>query len=159
PVPTVHLTLAGRKRAYPVRDHWLVEPDGVLQFHLALAHAAAVNFTLQLADGRAGAWVGMWNELAGGVKGPGVQGGKHRVRAVAGEKLAELRDQVERAWKESAPQAGALEEDLRTLKAYLRLHERQLEEAFDGPPDQTLAEVITRTGDPEALVRDLLRAP
>jgi hypothetical protein len=159
PAPAAHLALTGRKKAVHVSDHWLVEQGGLLQFRLALVQPGPVNFTVQLVEGRASLWVDLWHELMGELKDYAMDQIKDAIKEAVKEKLAELREQAERAWANRDPQVQALTEDVRLLQGYLRLHELQLEPALRGSADSTLGQIIARTGDPEALVRDLFRTP
>jgi hypothetical protein len=149
PAPTGHLGLTGADHATHQGRHWSVDRGGILQFTLRLEYAAPVNFTLQLDEGSAGIWLRLWRDVEDEIR--------KVVTDAVKDKLWQIKDQLEEAWRQRDPRSQMLQDDLQALEAYLRLDRIQLRPAFRGPEDTTLEEIINRTGNPDALIRDLFR--
>src|SRR5204863_1569349 len=118
PEPTPNLAMTSWKEVFFSGKHWSVEPGGVLLFNLTLPMPGPVNFTLQLGDGRASLWLALLRDLGDKLR--------DEVKDAVKERLWQQVEQAAQALQANDPRAQALQQDVQTLSAYLRLDQVHL---------------------------------
>jgi hypothetical protein len=118
-------------------DVWRIPPGGHLSFRLEIERAAPVAFSLTVLQEK--------GDLSGVLK---------EIRKKVKETRQQLEDQRASVERTNPKRAEELTNQIADLTDYLRLHSAQIEPAFTGGDDGTLAEVIARVGNPDQWIAE-----